>query len=67
MMSMTFLECTFGPTKDGFMVKDLMASIDNELLCKGQSTQFCDCREDEEYTMAFGQMVSIKTKEEWGG
>ena len=33
--SRTFLECTFGPTKDGFLVKELMSQIDNELLCKG--------------------------------
>ena len=65
--SVIYLECTFGPTKDGFMVKDLMASVDNDLLCKQQSTQFCDCDTTNRWSLVRGKMMRENTDEEWAG
>ena len=65
--STRFLECTFGPTKDGHIIKDLVAEIDNELLCNGQSTQFCTCEEENVYTLADGKLTLEATGAEWGG
>ena len=65
--SARFLECTFGPTKDGAIIKDLIAEIDNDLLCNGQSTQFCTCDEENVYTLQLGKLSHETTGGEWKG
>ena len=65
--SSRFLECTFGPTKDGHIIEDLLAEVDNDLLCKAQASQFCTCSEENVYVMEDGTLTHETTGEEWGG
>ena len=65
--SETFVQCSFGPTKEGYIVQDLMSLIDNDLLCDDQSTQFCSCDIDNKWQISAGQLIHTTTGQYWDG
>ena len=65
--SETFVKCSFGPTKEGYIVQDLMSLIDNDLLCDDQSTQFCSCDIDNKFQISAGQLIHTRTGQYWDG